>query len=206
MKYLTSFFFLPSHFWSRSLAILFILFLFSFWEVFWGVSFVILVTLFLFRKNPKREQDSLKKGIFYSPINGKIARIKKNEELEPGSVFKEIKIKTHLFDGYGLYLPMTSEVSKVVYDEKKKKALSYFFNTKEGVDFGLTFKKKLLGLYPISTLLAGDRGVRQAIIGLFPLGGTTYFYIPESSELFVREGEKVIAGESLIASLDKELS
>lgn len=167
------------------------------------------------RRGVYKENQSVKDGIVYSPSSGKVIKI---NSLESHSLFgndlNKVQIRVPWHKDYGIYLPYTSEVKDLrtitgkdffryskwaTLDLKSKSGVLIALKNQKGDEIGLQLVKCVAGLWPEIKVMPGDRGKRQANIGLLPLGGTLILYIPKKYEILVHEGQEVVAGESLIA-------
>ena len=172
--------------------------------------------IILFRKsNSSHKSDpAFKQGIVYAPVNGKIAQTFKLKEKNQNVV----KIIIHPWSETGIYLPVTSEVQdflltgqKPLFRYKKKKAdeiyngdldkLSLTLRDINSNLIKLEFIRCILGALPKIIAVPGDRGKHQANIGHFPFGGTLLLYLPENYEIMVKEKDRIIAGETLLAGI-----
>lgn len=175
--------------------------------------------IFLFRKKTEKyNQDPQisKKGLFYSPIDGRIINVFKNVEVENmDGPCHCVRITNYWGQNSGLFLPMSSEVHER-WDVEKPTFLPRFgffkinglddisgkmikFQNKLSEYFALKFVQCPLGLGAEIWALPGDRGIRQANLGLFKLGGTVLLFIPQNYEIIVKQGEWIKSAETIIA-------
>ncbi|MBK26684.1 MAG: hypothetical protein CME70_21970 [Halobacteriovorax sp.] len=199
------------------LSILFFTLLIGFYA---GTFFVLIVysaSLYLFRRKRGvfKENPSLTEGVLYAPSNGKIIRIKPgSNHPNLGEGLTEILVRLPWNAEYGIYLPFTSEVKDLLALKGRdffrfsklentnivdRAGVLISLESQKGDEIGLQLLKCPTGLWPEIKVMPGDRGKRQANIGLLPFGGTLALYIPEKYEILVQEGQEVVAGESLIA-------
>lgn len=174
--------------------------------------FAITLALFRKKKNDYYEEQLTTIGTIYSPISGKVVRASRAED---GS--NVVAIKTGLFHPYGIYLPFTSKIENLVFNnDLKTSRFSTSLNPEKesGVVLELSDKKErkiqiqfvrfITGKLPELVILPGDRGRRQVNIGYFPFGGVTIIYLPEACELVAKVGDRVIATESILARIKEE--
>lgn len=199
-------FFVLTFFWMVGLPLLLLL-----------VFFAYCLFLFIFRKKRGvfKENPSITDGVLYSPVQGKVIQITPNSSHPSiGEGLTEIVVKIPWHVEYGVYLPFTSEVKDLFVVKGRdffrlSKLKDIKFSDRAGVmlalenqkgdEIGLQLIKCTAGLWPEIKVMPGDRGKRQANIGLLPFGGTLVLYIPSKYEILVQDGQDVIAGESLIA-------
>lgn len=172
------------------------------------------VWTFVLRKKIVFENDDqfTTRGSVFSPISGRVTLV------EETTTNKVITIKTTLLDNFGLYLPSTSEVKNLNYE---KTSHVFWFDKTSVLDLGhgvvlelhdknrqiftLQFIKYYLGNLPELVILPGDRGQRHANFGYFLFGGLTKVFLPQTFNIEVKAGDKVISTESIIARFsDKE--
>jgi hypothetical protein len=162
----------------------------------------------VFKENP-----SITDGILFAPSNGKVIAIVPNVSHPTlGEGLTEVIIRIPWNVEFGIYLPFTSEVIDLV-TEKGREHFRYSKETTllgragllvslkdlKGDEIGLQLVKCPMGLWPEIKVMPGDRGKRQANIGLLPFGGTLVLYIPNKYEILIQVGQELMAGESLIA-------
>jgi hypothetical protein len=191
---------------------------------YWLLLFLLGVATFLFllfrrKKSFYKEEASIKRGVIYAPVSGKVLNIvKRDDHFFFGSHLYEIQMVTSWWSESGVFLPTTSEVREIHVEPGKSwfrynksavleqngqlmAGLAIKFLSVDQHDFGLQFLKCPLGAWPEISVIPGDRGKRQVNIGYFPLGGTTLLYIPEEYEILIGEGDDVISGQTMVAGL-----
>lgn len=161
---------------------------------------------------------AFKKGVLFSPVNGKIIKIEKSfSHPQFGDQMTRIQIVVPWWKEMGVFLPVTSEVKNMVVNEGSThfryspitditdknnalfKSLSLILEGVNNERVGLQFIKCPVGAWPEIGIIPGDRGKAQVNIGYFPFGGTTVIYLPDSYELLVEPENEVLAGETLLA-------
>jgi len=164
------------------------------------------------------DKPGVNKKIIYSPISGEVKKVSTNKN---HPVFGEDLIELQLclpwWKEMGLYLPIAGYVKDVTVgvknfsflrlntwpniDQKEgfKGSLAIILESDDGDSFGLQLVKCPLGMAGRTWVMPGDRGRVAANFGYIPFGGTVLLYLPKFYEILVLEGDKLIAGESLIA-------
>ncbi len=175
--------------------------------------FVIFFTLYFFR-NPDRKI-RYKNGQILSPADGKVLSInKQKEKLYLKSKAYRIVIFMNIFNVHRNRIPMTGKVEYLKY--KPGKFFAAFRREIEDVNeqmiIGIRNRntkilfKQIAGLIArrvVCLLKKGDRVKAGELFGMIKFGSALIVYIPEKFKLKVKEGEKVVAGISVLASLKK---
>ena len=185
------------------------------------ISLVVFTILFAFRKAsiPYRETSKIDGEIFLSPVHGIVQSIRRDtttwEDL-PAS--HEIRISIGAWAEKGLYLPTAGEVTYLKANKGKKiprnadsKEFYLPANDLEHTDLVLTSNNEAKTLMrfidcthsqrPSIWLKSGDRGRGAACFGNYPFGGTLIIYLPQNSDILVFEKERIVPGQTVIASL-----
>lgn len=198
-------------------------YLFGLSFVFKAFLFVYIFMFLLLRKKMSnyKEDLSIKKGVIYSPISGKILSVKKNvDHISCGENLLEVRISMPWWSECGIYLPFASEVKDLnvepgrgvfrlgeeLPDQKDKMftGLCLTLESPSKETLGVQFVKCVTGLWPEVPLMPGDRGQGQVGIGFFPLGGTALLYLPANYEILVNNNDHVVGGETLIAGTPED--
>ena len=150
----------------------------------------------LFRKMPNRFRDNpvVTTGVVFSPCNGNIISIQEGEETV------QIAISIKPWREMGIFLPISSEIKNLW---RSKNEVILELESRNDV-FELHFIKRLLGFWPELIVMAGDKGGRQVNIGFFPMGGIVVLSIPKKYEILIKDLNKVIAGETIMAVLPEK--
>ncbi len=179
------------------------------------------IFLFFFRKYKSvyHEDAAIKKGMIYSPVNGRVISIKKGvDHAFFGKNLSEFRILIPWWKEFGLYLPSKSEVIDLVVERGKSfyrfcktelpsqevqmaPSLAILLRGVEGDFLGMQLIKCPLGLWPEVSVIPGDRGKCQVSVGHFPLGGTVLLYLPSKYEILVDSDQEAMAGLTIIAGL-----
>ena len=172
-----------------------------------------LVTLFIiwFFRNPERDVPA-GDNIVISPADGKIIEIKEGDE---SRILKKRMIKIsifmNLFNVHVNRLPCTGKVVEILYNPGKfvsanleKASLE---NEQNAVVLETTAGEKIIFIQ-IAGLIArrivcwlkeGDYGVKGQRFGLIRFGSRVDVYLPVGTDVKVSLGQKVKAGESVLA-------
>jgi phosphatidylserine decarboxylase len=167
-----------------------------------SVSF--LFTLYFFRDF---EQDTPQEaGAFVSPANGKVIRA---ESTEDGGI--RIDIFMNIFDVHVNRAPMTGTVSNMEYVEGKfmnadlEKACDenernkYTLETDNGVQVSFVQIAGLIARRIVTYVKVGDKVQVGQRIGMIRFGSRVDSYMPAGFTLHVQEGDKVVAGKTILA-------
>jgi hypothetical protein len=197
---------------SEKLVASIFLIIFVYWINLTILALIFLISLalilFFFRIRPPefKGDDIFKDGIYYSPVNGKVGTISKDEKNY------YITLIVPWWRSCGIYLPIKSEVQLVDHivskngyryhiDYQKEYSRSIVSFVNGDTKYKISFVKCLLGCWPTFYLKSGDRGQALAQIGHFLFGGAVIVEIPIDHNICVKKGEKAFAGESIVARL-----
>jgi phosphatidylserine decarboxylase len=200
-------------------TLLFVIVLFGFFLFAFCILAIYALICFLFRRKVLFLRDNLppKAGLILSPITGKVLKVRKNWKR---SIFGNdrvlLELKINFWNEYGIYFPTSGEVldffvkGRSIFDtskeplarevEKMAKGLAFIIEEKNLEQVALQFPKSLLGIFPKIKIMPGDNGQTKACLGHFPLGGKVLLYLPEKYEILVSKGDRLVAGETLIAT------
>lgn len=186
-----------------------------------GASFIgflfFVLTLFsiYFFRDPPRYPIS-DKGDVLSPADGKVLFVGKEKDPLEGKESLKISIFMDLFSVHVNRAPAKGEVKEIVYKKGKFLNASLDKASKEneqniiqfkvgrGENFvlvqvaGVIARRIVCWLRPKDKVEAGDK------IGLIKFGSRVELYMPENYEPVVSVGEKVLAGETIIATKNKK--
>lgn len=174
--------------------------------------------LTLYRKDHKDylESHQASQGVVLSPVNGRVRSIRSGVDHELfGANCIEIVISIPWWKEWGLRLPVTGEVADLQHkleksffrfskietanDSIRDSGTLYSIFDSNGNKLGLQFLRCPLGLSPQTILLPGDRGMRGANFGYFPLGGSVLIYLGQNYEIMVNIDDQVVSGETPLA-------
>ncbi len=196
-----------------------IIFTLGFCAIFFGIigaSFIgflffilTLFSIYFFRDPPRYPM--IDRGDVLSPADGKVLFVGKEKDPLEGKDSLKISIFMDLFSVHVNRAPVKGEVKAIIY--KKGKFLNasldkaskeneqniIHFRVGRGENFvlvqvaGLIARRIVCWLNPKDKVEAGDK------IGLIKFGSRVELYMPENYDPLVSVGEKVFAGESVIA-------
>jgi hypothetical protein len=195
---------LPKKYWVAAFVFIFITIWFGAFSFALLLFILLALALFFSRIKPPVYQEELayKDGIFYSPVNGTVHSVSKNE----------LVIIIPWWRSTGIYLPIKSEVETVKLfegenhfrylpirdDDNYSSVKATFFTDKD--KYSLSFIKCYLGFWPRFRVMSGDRGMALVNIGNFILGGTAIIILPEDFVINIDKNTNVYVGETILAS------
>ncbi len=136
-------------------------------------------------------------GSIYAPVTGRVVHVESRD-----GKLNEITIKMNLFSGFGIYLPISSRVNNVVFNDKN-------FGTKVTLEDQLERKIRLFFTNsrfkrdPELVIMPGDIGRRQVDIGFYPFAATVKMQVDNTQNL-VNINDHVRGGETIIARFLEE--
>jgi phosphatidylserine decarboxylase len=172
-----------------------------------------LFNIYFFR-NPRREP-ILNPEYLISPADGKVVEceIKKEPELYPEPLWK-VSIFMRLWDVHINRSPVTGKVLKVVYFKGQKlpaflqdvyaknEKQVYLIEREDGIPVWVVQIAGVLARRIKGFVLPGDDVVAGDPIGIIKFGSRVDLLFPlENAELCIKEGHRVLAGETVIARL-----
>jgi len=191
--------------------------LFIAWLICWTTLAWILLILFVFMLNffrdPKREPecDSTESaGLFISPADGKVIRA---EQTQNGV---RIDIFMNVFNVHVNRAPMAGRITHMDYTQgsfinaahadagEHNERNRFVMQTDAGPVVTFTQIAGLVARRIISYVGVGDHVASGQRIGMIRFGSRVNCEIPEGFKLRVSKGDKVKAGESILATLDKD--
>lgn len=183
--------------------------------VFWIGAILTLWCTYFFR-NPDRVTPS-REGLVISPADGVVQMIRKVDpppELEyAGPATIRISIFMNVFDVHVNRVPTDGVIKKLHYRPGKflnasldkasvdNERQSILMETEEGIQVGfvqiagLVARRILCELEPSQDVKAGER------FGMIRFGSRVDVYIPENHAPLVCEGQRMVAGETILADL-----
>ncbi len=184
------------------------------------ICFALTIWCAYFFRNPVRVTPP-HEGLIMSPADGKIVLIKEVEapsELELGTeLYTRVSIFLNVFDVHINRIPISGTIKKIVYHPGRflnaslDKASIYnernsiVVNTKYGdIAFvqiaGLIARRIRCDVNVDETVTAGN------VYGLIRFGSRMDVYIPKTVDLQVYLGQRMIAGETVLAKLTSEIT
>jgi phosphatidylserine decarboxylase len=156
-----------------------------------------------FFRNPKREP-VLNPELIISPADGKIVlcKIEEKKDWYPGTLWR-IGIFMRLWDVHINKSPVTGKILKMSYfkEENREKQI-YLIEREDGCPFWVIQIGGLIARRIKSFVLPGDDVVTGDPIGIIKFGSRVELYFPlEGTEIYVKEGHKVFAGETVLGRI-----
>ncbi|MCX7909016.1 MAG: phosphatidylserine decarboxylase family protein [Ignavibacteria bacterium] len=185
----------------------------------WLIGFALLIFTFWFFRDPKRNVPLLAiedGSIILAPADGKVIQIiEMNENLVLNQKVQVISIFLSPLDVHINRSPITGKVFFFKYFPGKylvafhPKASEENEHTFIGIqnEFGAITFKQIAGILArrvVCTLKEGDEVCAGDKIGMMKFGSRMDVMVPFSSRIFVKVGDKVKGGETIIARLRKE--
>ncbi len=172
-----------------------------------------LANAFFFR-NPKREP-LLEPELVISPADGKIicCKVEERPDWFDGPLYR-IGIFMRLWDVHINRSPVSGKVLKVIHlqgekrpvflDEslEKNEKIFYLIEREDGFPFWVVQIAGIVARRAKNFVLPGDDLVTGDLLGIIKFSSRVELFFPfEGAELFVKEGQKVFAGETVLAKL-----
>ena len=181
-----------------------------------GIFFLLLpVTLFVvwfFRNPPRRTPET--PGLVISPADGKVIRIEETtQEERPGRTFHKISIFMNVFNVHVNRIPFSGEIQLIRYREGKflsanlDKASEFnerntvLLRTADGREIITVQIAGLIARRIVCWLKEGMQAARGERFGLIRFGSRVEVFLPLGSNVLVKVGDKVRAGETPIGEL-----
>ncbi|MCX8041592.1 MAG: phosphatidylserine decarboxylase [Thermodesulfobacteriaceae bacterium] len=167
-----------------------------------------------FFRNPKRE-GILNPEIILSPADGKVVTCELEERPEWYSGYLwRVGIFMRLWDVHINRAPITSKVLKIhylkgeknpIFKEKafvKNEKQIYLLEREDGVPFWLIQVAGVIARRIKSFVLPGEDLIAGEPIGIIKFGSRVELFFPaEGTEIYVKKGHKVLAGETVIGKI-----
>ncbi len=167
-----------------------------------------------FFRNPKRES-ALNPELIISPADGKVVlcKIEEKKEWYPAPLWR-IGIFTRLWDVHINRSPVTGKILKLSYFKKEKNPIFkdnsfvqnekqvYLIEREDGCPFWLIQIAGIIGRRIKGFVLPGDDVVCGEPIGIIKFGSRVELFFPlENAEIYVKEGHRVFAGETVLGRI-----
>jgi phosphatidylserine decarboxylase len=199
------------------IAVVFLLFsLVQHWWVASGIFAVFLAFSLYFFRNPSRIPKGKEEDVL-SPADGKVVQ---NEIVEDERFLKtrcrKIGIFMSLFDVHVNRVPVSGMVEATEYHQGKfvsanldkasevNERNALIIRAKGGISLAVVQIAGLVARRIVCYPVAGTEIERGTIFGMIKFGSRLEVYLPEESVVHVKLGEKVHAGETIIATLPEE--
>ena len=177
------------------------------------LSLSLLLTINFFR-NPQRNV-KYKKNTIYAPADGVISSIDiVNENKHLNKKAYRIKIFMNIFNVHRNRIPFTGDIKVVKYVKGKlQAAFKEIENSNEQfiislkTQYGMILLKQIAGLIArriICNIKSGDKLKTGNLFGMIKFGSAVITYLPLSTKITVKKGDKVKAGLSELGYFDKK--
>ncbi len=167
-----------------------------------------------FFRNPKREP-LFHPELVISPADGKIVlcQVEERPDWYDGPLYR-IGIFMRLWDVHLNRSPITGKVLKVIYSKGEKlpvfkekafernEKIFYLLEREDGVPFWVVQIAGYIARRVKNFVLPGDNVVAGDLIGIIKFGSRVELFFPyEKAEIFIKEGQRVFAGETILAKV-----
>lgn len=167
-----------------------------------------------FFRNPKREP-LLDPELVISPADGKVVlcRVEEKRDLFEGPLYR-IGIFMRIWDVHINRSPVSGKILKVVHEHggnlsvfhkeafERNEKIYYLIEREDGTPFWVVQIAGLLARRAKNFVLPGDDIVAGDPIGIIKFSSRVELFFPyDGGELFVKEGQKVFAGETVLAKV-----
>ncbi len=175
-----------------------------------AIFFLILTGLVLnFFRDPERFVPE-EKGAIISPADGKIVEITKSIDPITGEKKNKISIFMNIFNVHVNRAPVSGKIQKIRYIKGKFFNASFDKASSENErnillihsphgDFTVVQIAGLIARRIVCWVKEGDDILKGQRIGMIKFGSRVDLYLPKGYEIIVQKGEKVLAGESIVA-------
>ena len=178
-----------------------------------AISFIVATFTLCFFRDPERFVPESSNALV-SPADGKIIHIEKiSENPFTGGEVVKISVFMNVFNVHVNRIPFNGKVEKVIYKPGK----FYSADSEQGgleneycATVILTPQGKTLAFVQIAGLIArrivcwlepGDQVARGRRFGLIRFGSRVDLYLPLETDVIIKEGDKVRAGETILGYL-----
>ncbi len=188
------------------------------WQIPAGIALAGFLFIFYFFRDPERvtPQDTDHTINFVSPADGRIVDIQQNASLEIFNLtgFIRISIFMNIFDVHVNRSPVSGVVQRICYNEGRflpaDRNMAMLENEKNaillcmenGIQCSIVQVAGLIARRIVCWTEAGDHIKKGQRIGLIRFGSRVDVYIPGTCCVCVSKGRKVIAGQTVLATLD----
>ncbi len=167
-----------------------------------------------FFRNPRREP-LFDPELIISPADGKVVlcQVEEKKELFEGPLYR-IGIFMRLWDVHINRSPVSGKVLKVVHERgghlpvfhneafEKNEKIYYLIEREDGTPFWVVQIAGLIARRAKNFVLPGDDVVAGDPIGIIKFSSRVELFFPyNGGELFIKEGQRVFAGETVLAKV-----
>lgn len=188
------------------------------WQIPAGIALAGFLFIFYFFRDPERvtPQDTSHTISFVSPADGRIVDIQQHTSLETFDLTGCIRISIfmNVFDVHVNRSPVSGVVQRIFYSEgrflpadrdramleNEKNAI--LLCMENGIQCSIVQVAGLIARRIVCWAEEGDHVKKGQRIGLIRFGSRVDIYIPGTCCICVRKGQKVIAGQTVLATLD----
>lgn len=183
------------------------------------VSFLVAVWCFYSFRDPVRVTPVLS-GAVIAPIDGIIISITKEKGPDvlnlQNKKFTRVCIYSSAFDSHVIRSPIKSQIKSLFYDRGKmfsrsrtkddiyNEKLSLALRNSEGFDFALQQTTVFCSKRILSNIKINEETITGQKIGFLRFGGYIDLYLPEKTQPQVCIGQKMIAGETIMADIKSD--
>lgn len=189
------------------------------WQPLAYVFFAITVVCFYAFRNPLRVTP-IRSGAVISPADGTVISINKEKGLDSLGLqnknFTKICIFSSVFDVGIIRMPIGARINKLFYDSGKlfsgkpdknalgNEKLAVSIRQPDGLDLIIQQTATLFNHRIISKIKNGDELLAGQKMGFIRFGGYTELFLPDKIEPQICVGQKLIAGETIVADLKSD--
>jgi len=166
--------------------------------------FVLFVLLYLFR-DPWRSIPADPLAVI-APVDGQILEIAKMNNPQTDHLDQRITIALSKTGAYAVHSVTEGKITTISRNApditrrgKNMTALSIVLRTDEDDDVVMVVHRGYLGHYPRCYHYTGERVGQGRRLSYIPFGRRVDVYVPDSARIDVKSGDRVTAGESILA-------
>lgn len=178
-----------------------------------AIAFIVTTFVLCFFRDPERF-NSIRQDALVSPADGKVIHVEKILEnpFTEGEVTK-VSIFMNVFNVHVNRIPFNGNVKKVVYKPGKfysadsaqggleNEYCAIVISTPQGKSLAFVQIAGLIARRIVCWLEPGDEVARGRRFGLIRFGSRVDLYLPLETDVVIKEGDKVRAGETVIGYL-----
>lgn len=187
------------------------------WQIPAGIALAGFLFIFYFFRDPERvvPQDTDHSISFVSPADGRIVDIQQNESLDTFNLTGCIRISIfmNVFDVHVNRSPASGVVQRIAYSEGRflpaDRNMAMLKNEKNaillcmenGIQYSIVQVAGLIARRIVCWAEQGDYLKKGQRIGLIRFGSRVDVYIPGACCINIQNGQKVVAGQTVLATL-----
>jgi phosphatidylserine decarboxylase len=178
----------------------------------WGL----LLFVVQFFRDPKRDVPS-QQGVAVSPADGRVLLVEKARDPYLDRDALKISVFMNVFDVHSNRIPVTGLVKQRWYHKGKylnasldksseeNERLALWIQTEDGIDIACVQIAGLVARRILCYVNAGDHVERGQRYGFIRFGSRVDLYLPAGSTPRVSVGDKITAGETIVAGLPAQI-